>query len=52
MSAQNLTEHGLKNLKKVNWCLDTEALYSHVLDRDEGTLSKYESLVVTTGGQN
>ena len=49
MSAQNLTEHGLKNLKKVNWCLDTEELYSHVIDRKEGTLSKYESIVVTTG---
>ena len=49
MSAQNLTEHGLQNLKKVNWCLDTEELYSHVLDRNEGTMSKYESLVVTTG---
>ncbi len=49
MSAQNLTKHGLKNLKKVNWCLDTEELYSHVLDRDEGKLSRYESIVVTTG---
>jgi len=49
MSAQALEAHGLRNLSKVNWCLDTDALYQHVIDRNEGVLSKYESIVVTTG---
>lgn len=49
MSAQALEAHGLRNLSKINWCLNTDELYQHVLDRNEGVLSKYESIVVTTG---
>jgi len=45
----SLAEHGLKDLKDVYWCLNSDELYTHVLERNEGKLSKFESLVVTTG---
>lgn len=51
MSAKALEAHGLHNLSKVNWCLNTDELYQHVLDRNEGILSKYDSIVVTTGNK-
>ncbi len=49
MSEKALEAHGLRNLAKVNWCLTTDELYDHVTTNEEGKLSKYGSLVVTTG---
>lgn len=51
MNPKSLEAHGLRNLAEVHWCLDSDTLYEHVLQRDEGKLSKYGSLVVTTGNK-
>ena len=48
-SDYGIENHGLTNLRKVYWNLQTEALYEEAIFRGEGNISKYGPLVVYTG---
>jgi len=48
-SDYGIENHGLTNLRKVYWNLQTEALYEEAIFRGEGNISKHGPLVVYTG---
>jgi phosphoenolpyruvate carboxykinase (ATP) len=48
-SDYGLDNHGLSNLRKAYWNLPTEALYEEIMFRNEGNISQYGPIVVTTG---
>jgi phosphoenolpyruvate carboxykinase (ATP) len=48
-SEYGLSNHGLKNLRKVYWNLPTEALYEEIIFRGEANISHLGPLVVSSG---
>ena len=48
-SSYGLENHGLKNLKKINWSLSAEQLLELSVSNQEGKLSEFGGLVALTG---
>jgi phosphoenolpyruvate carboxykinase (ATP) len=48
-SEYGISNHGLKNLRKVYWNLPTEALYEEIIFRGEANISHLGPLVVSSG---
>ena len=42
-------DHGFKNLKKISWNLDRDAIYDITISNGQGVLSNDQALVVETG---